>query len=145
MGRGLTYSIPLKIKVRLILWELDDKGERIGEKDMKEQYIFIRDIPLMTDRTSFIINGVERVVTNQLHRSLVLFSKVMSNPTESSYTTDKSYPQEERGYIFETDDKNVIYVRINKRRKIPATILLRVLGYSKIDILKLFTALKRSR
>ena len=70
MVRGLTYSIPLKINIRLTLWDLDEKtGEKIGVKDMKEQSLFIREIPLMTDRTSFIVNGVERVVVNQLHRS----------------------------------------------------------------------------
>ena len=64
MVRGLTYSIPLKINVRLTLWDLDEKtGEKIGVKDIKEQTLFIREIPLMTDRTSFIVNGVERVLT----------------------------------------------------------------------------------
>jgi DNA-directed RNA polymerase subunit beta len=70
MVRGLTYSIPLRINIRLTLWDLDEKtGERIGVKDIKEQSLYIREIPLMTDRTSFIVNGVERVVVNQLHRS----------------------------------------------------------------------------
>lgn len=70
MERGLTYSVNLKMKVRLIVHERDEKtGEKIGIKDIKEQEIFVREIPLMTDRISFIINGVERVVVNQLHRS----------------------------------------------------------------------------
>ena len=69
MVRGLTYSIPLKITIRLVLWDKDDNGGQIGVKDIKEQVIYVREIPLMTDRVSFIINGVERVVVNQLHRS----------------------------------------------------------------------------
>ena len=81
MERGITYSIPLKIKIRLIFWEKDEKsGEKLAVKDVKEQSIFIREIPLMTDRTSFIINGVERVVVNQLHRSPgVIFKEEESN------------------------------------------------------------------
>ena len=70
MERSLTYSVSLKMKVRLVLWDRDENTkEKLGVKDIKEQSIFVRDIPLMTDRTSFIINGVERVVVNQLHRS----------------------------------------------------------------------------
>jgi len=70
MEKGLTYSIPIRIKIRLIVHERDEKtGEKIGIKDIKEQTLYVRDIPLMTERTSFIINGVERVIVNQLHRS----------------------------------------------------------------------------
>ena len=70
MVRGLTFSIPLQIRIRLTIWDInDDTGERESVKDIKEQMLHIKDIPLMTERTSFIINGVERVVVNQLHRS----------------------------------------------------------------------------
>ena len=62
MVRGLTYSIPLKIKIRLLLWDKDEKNEQVGIKDIKEQTVYVREIPLMTDRVSFIINGVEKVV-----------------------------------------------------------------------------------
>ena len=86
MERGLTYSIPLKIKIRLVLWERDEKtGEKLGVKDIKEQSIFVREIPLMTERTSFIINGVERVVVNQLHRS----PGVIFKEEESSSASNK--------------------------------------------------------
>ena len=86
MERGLTYSVPLKIKIRLILWNRDDKtGEKLGIKDIKEQSIYVREIPLMTDRTSFIINGVERVVVNQLHRS----PGVIFKEEEASSATSK--------------------------------------------------------
>ena len=141
MVRGLTYSIPLKINIRLTLWDLDEKtGEKIGVKDMKEQSLFIREIPLMTDRTSFIVNGVERVVVNQLHRSPgVIFKEEESNTAESKLIyTGQIIPDRGSWLYFEYDAKDVLYVRINKRRKVPVTILFRALGYSKEDIIKLF-------
>ncbi len=141
MERGLTYSIPLKIKVRLVLWERDEKtGEKLGVKDIKEQSIFIREIPLMTDRTSFIINGVERVVVNQLHRSPgVIFKEEESNTSSSKLVyTGQIIPDRGSWLYFEYDAKDVLYVRINKRRKVPVTILFRALGYSKQDIIKMF-------
>ena len=141
MVRGLTYSIPLKINIRLTLWDLDEKtGEKIGVKDMKEQSLFIREIPLMTDRTSFIVNGVERVVVNQLHRSPgVIFKEEESNTADNKLIyTGQIIPDRGSWLYFEYDAKDVLYVRINKRRKVPVTILFRALGYSKEDIIKLF-------
>jgi DNA-directed RNA polymerase subunit beta len=141
MVRGLTYSIPLKINIRLTLWDLDEKtGEKIGVKDMKEQSLFIREIPLMTERTSFIVNGVERVVVNQLHRSPgVIFKEEESNTTDNKLIyTGQIIPDRGSWLYFEYDAKDVLYVRINKRRKVPVTILFRALGYSKEDIIKLF-------
>jgi len=141
MERGLTYSVSLKMKIRLVLWERDEKtGEKIGVKDMKEQSIYVRDIPLMTDRTSFIINGVERIVVNQLHRSPGVIFKEEESATSSGKLvyTAQIIPDRGAWLYFEYDPKDILYVRINKRRKIPATILFRALGYSKQDILKLF-------
>ncbi|QKF82986.1 DNA-directed RNA polymerase subunit beta [Halarcobacter ebronensis] len=141
MVRGLTYSIPLKINIRLTLWDLDEKtGEKIGVRDMKEQSLFIREIPLMTDRTSFIVNGVERVVVNQLHRSPgVIFKEEESNTSGNKLIyTGQIIPDRGSWLYFEYDAKDVLYVRINKRRKVPVTILFRALGYSKEDIIKLF-------
>ncbi|WP_198305208.1 DNA-directed RNA polymerase subunit beta [Arcobacter vandammei] len=141
MVRGLTYSIPLKINIRLTLWDLDEKtGEKIGVKDIKEQSLFIREIPLMTERTSFIVNGVERVVVNQLHRSPgVIFKEDESNTTDSKLLyTGQIIPDRGSWLYFEYDAKDVLYVRINKRRKVPITILFRALGYSKEDIIKMF-------
>ncbi|MDY5557235.1 DNA-directed RNA polymerase subunit beta/beta' [Helicobacter sp.] len=141
MERGLTYSIPLKIKIRLVLWERDEKtGEKLGVKDIKEQSIFVREIPLMTDRTSFIINGVERVVVNQLHRSPgVIFKEEESSSASNKLVyTGQIIPDRGSWLYFEYDAKDTLFVRVNKRRKVPVTILFRALGYSKQDILKMF-------
>ena len=141
MVRGMTYSIPLKINIRLTLWDLDEKtGEKIGVKDIKEQSLFIREIPLMTEKTSFVVNGVERVVVNQLHRSPgVIFKEEESNTAGNKLIyTGQIIPDRGSWLYFEYDAKDVLYVRINKRRKVPVTILFRALGYSKEDIIKLF-------
>ncbi len=141
MERGLTYSVHLKMKIRLILWDKNEKtGEKTGVKDIKEQYLYIRDIPLMTGRTSFIINGVERVVVNQLHRSPGVIFKEEESTTVSNKLlyTAQIIPDRGSWLYFEYDAKDTLYVRINKRRKVPVTILFRALGYSKQDILKLF-------
>ncbi len=141
MERGLTYSVSIKMNIRLILWDKDEKtGEKTGVKDIKEQAIFIREIPLMTDRTSFVINGVERVVVNQLHRSPGVIFKEEESPTVANKLIYNAQIIPDRGswLYFEYDAKDTLFVRINKRRKVPITILFRALGYSKQDILKLF-------
>lgn len=140
MERGITYAIPLKMKIRLILWDKDDKGEKTVMKDIKEQSIFIREIPLMTDRTSFIINGVERVVVNQLHRSPgVIFKEEESSTSFNKLIyTAQIIPDRGSWLYFEYDAKDTLFVRINKRRKVPVTILFRAMGYSKRDIVRMF-------
>ncbi len=147
MERGITYSIPLKIKIRLILFAKDEKTDKLSIKDIKEQGIFIRDIPLMTDRTSFIINGVERVVVNQLHRSPgVIFKEEESATTSNKLIhTGQIIPDRGSWLYFEYDSKDTLFVRINKRRKVPITILLRALRYTKQEILKIFYPLIKVR
>ena len=141
MERSITYSIPLKIKVRLILWERDEKtGEKIGIKDVKEQSIYVREIPLMTPKTSFIINGVERVVVNQLYRSPGVIFKEEETISSSNKLVHIGQIIPDRGswLYFEYDAKDTLFVRINKRRKVQVTILLRAIGYTKQDIIKIF-------
>jgi len=141
MERGLTYAVSLRMKTRLVLWDRDENTkEKLGVKDIKEQSIFVRDIPLMTDRTSFIINGVERVVVNQLHRSPgVIFKREESTTAGNALIyTGQVIPDRGSWLYFEYDPKDILYMRINKRRKVPVTIMFRALGYSKQDILKLF-------
>jgi len=141
MERGLTYSVSLRMKTRLVLWDRDENTkEKLGVKDIKEQSIFVRDIPLMTERTSFIINGVERVVVNQLHRSPgVIFKEEEATTVGNKLIyTGQIIPDRGSWLYFEYDPKDILYMRINKRRKVPVTIMFRALGYSKQDILKLF-------
>ncbi len=141
MERGLTYSVSLKLKIDLIIWNRDEKtGERLDPKEVKSQNIYVRDIPLMTDRTSFIVNGVERVIVNQLHRSPgVIFKVDESNTTAHKLIySAQIIPNRGSWLYFEYDAKDILFARINKRRKIPITILLRAIGYTKEDIIKIF-------
>ena len=133
MERGLTYAVSLRMKTRLVMWERDENTkEKLGVKDIKEQSIFVRDIPLMTERTSFIINGVERVVVNQLHRSPGVIFKQEESTTAGNKLiyTGQIIPDRGSWLYFEYDPKDIIYMRINKRRKVPVTIMFRALGYS---------------
>jgi len=141
MERGLTYSVSLKLNIGLKVWNRDEKtGQKIDVKDEKTQHIYVRDIPLMTERTSFIINGIERIIVNQLHRSPGVIFKVEESNTTSHKQLYSAQIIPNRGVwlYFEYDAKDILYARINKRRKIPITILLRALGYTKEDIVKIF-------
>ncbi len=146
MERGLTYAVSLKMKTRLVLWDRDENTkEKLGVKDIKEQSIFVRDIPLMTERTSFIVNGVERVVVNQLHRSPGVIFKEEESTTAGNKLiyTGQIIPDRGSWLYFEYDPKDILYMRINKRRKVPVTIMFRAMGYSKQDILKMFYPLQK--
>ncbi len=141
MERGLTYAVSLKLKIALTIWNRDEKtGERLDPKEIKEQAIYVRDIPLMTDRTSFIVNGVERVIVNQLHRSPGVIFKEAEATTVANKLVYSAQIIPDRGswLYFEYDAKDILYARINKRRKIPVTILFRALDYTKEDIIRLF-------
>jgi len=146
MERGLTYAVSLKMNIALTIWNRDEKtGEKLDPKEIKEQAVFVRDIPLMTERTSFIVNGVERVIVNQLHRSPGVIFKETEGTTIGSPLLYSAQIIPDRGswLYFEYDSKEILYARINKRRKIPVTILFRALDYSKDDIIKLFYATKQ--
>jgi DNA-directed RNA polymerase beta subunit len=141
MERGLTYSVSLKMNISLTIWNRDEKtSEKLEPKEIKEQAVFVRDIPLMTDRTSFVVNGVERVIVNQLHRSPGVIFKEEEGTTVGAGMLYSAQIIPDRGswLYFEYDSKDILYARINKRRKIPVTILFRALDYSKDDIVKFF-------
>jgi DNA-directed RNA polymerase beta subunit len=141
MERGLTYAVSLKMNIALTIWNRDEKtGEKLDPKEIKEQAVFVRDIPLMTDRTSFVVNGVERVIVNQLHRSPGVIFKEEESTTAGHKLLYSAQIIPDRGswLYFEYDSKEILYARINKRRKIPVTILFRALDYTKEDIVKLF-------
>jgi len=145
MERGLTYSVSLKMNIALTIWNRDEKtGEKLDPKEIKEQAVFVRDIPLMTDRTSFIVNGVERVIVNQLHRSPGVIFKEEESTVAGGKQLYSAQIIPDRGswLYFEYDSKEILYARINKRRKIPVTILFRALDYTKEDIVKLFYSTK---
>jgi len=145
MERGLTYSVSLKMNISLTIWNRDEKtGEKLDPKEIKEQAVFVRDIPLMTERTSFVVNGVERVIVNQLHRSPGVIFKEEEGTTVGAGMLYSAQIIPDRGswLYFEYDSKDILYARINKRRKIPVTILFRALDYSKDDIVKLFYSTK---
>ncbi|MEW5746984.1 MAG: DNA-directed RNA polymerase subunit beta [Nitrospirota bacterium] len=138
--KGLTFAAPLKIKVRLNIWERDDRGNRIL-KESREQEVYIGDMPIMTETGSFIINGTERVIVSQLHRSPGVYFAPDKGKTHASgrlLYTARAIPARGSWLDFEFDSKDILYVRIDRRRKLPATIVLKALGYSNEDLLKTF-------
>lgn len=139
--RGLTYAAPLKVKMRLVLFEKDTPANAPVVKDIKEQEVYMGEMPLMTDSGSLIINGTERVVVSQLHRSPGVFFEHDRGKTHSSgklLYSARIIPYRGSWLDFEFDPKDSVFVRIDRRRKLPATVLLRALKYSTEDILNLF-------
>src|ERR1700744_4273583 len=136
--RGMTYSAPLKVTVRLTIYDKDPETGAKSIRDIKEQEVFFGDIPLMTQNGTFIVNGTERVIVSQLHRSPGVFFETASNRT---YFLGKIIPYRGSWVEFEYDQKNTLYVRIDRKRKFLGTIFLRALGLrSDEDILKTFYA-----
>lgn len=139
--RGLTYAAPLRIKVRLTLFEKDSVAASQKIRDIREQEVYMGELPLMTETGSFIVNGTERVVVSQLHRSPGVFFDHDRGKTHSSgkiLYSARIIPYRGSWLDFEFDHKDCLFVRIDRRRKLPATILLRALGYSVEDILDTF-------
>ncbi|MFG1498547.1 DNA-directed RNA polymerase subunit beta [Saccharospirillum sp. HFRX-1] len=137
--RGVTYAAPLRVKVRLIIYDKESPSKAI--KDIKEQEVYMGEMPLMTDNGTFIINGTERVVVSQLHRSPGVFFDHDKGKTHSSgklLYSARVIPYRGSWLDFEFDPKDQVYVRIDRRRKLPATILLRALGYTNQEILDRF-------
>jgi DNA-directed RNA polymerase subunit beta len=138
--RGMTYSAPIKVTNQLMIYDTRDGGDRIV-RDIKEQEVYFGELPLMTDTGTFIINGTERVVVSQLHRSPGVFFDHDKGKTHSSgklLYSARVIPYRGSWLDFEFDPKDIIYVRIDRRRKMHATVLLRALGYTTQDLLNYF-------
>ncbi|MFM7482613.1 MAG: DNA-directed RNA polymerase subunit beta [Candidatus Methylopumilus sp.] len=137
--RGLTYGVPLRVKVRLTL--MDKEASKPTVKEIKEQEVYMGEIPLMTDNGSFVINGTERVIVSQLHRSPGVFFEHDRGKTHSSgklLFSARIIPYRGSWLDFEFDPKDYLYFRVDRRRKMPVTILLKALGYSPEQILETY-------
>src|SRR5919198_1079571 len=129
--RGMTFSAPIKVVVRLVVWDKDEETGAQSIRDVKEQEVYFGEIPLMTENGTFIINGTERVVVSQLHRSPGAFfdhDKGKSHSSGKILFNARIIPYRGSWIDFEFDHKDILYVRIDRRRKLPATVLLRALG-----------------
>lgn len=139
--RGMTYAAPLRVKVRLVLYDKETPAESKIKKEIKEQEVYMGEIPLMTEHGTFVINGTERVVVSQLHRSPGVFYDHDKGKTHSSgklLYNARIIPYRGSWLDFEFDPKDLLFVRIDRRRKLPVTILLRALGYTVEEILAIF-------
>jgi DNA-directed RNA polymerase subunit beta len=129
--RGMTFSAPIKVVVRLVVWDKDEETGAQSIRDVKEQEVYFGEIPLMTQNGTFIINGTERVVVSQLHRSPGAFfdhDKGKSHSSGKLLYNARIIPYRGSWIDFEFDHKDLLYVRIDRRRKLPATVLIRALG-----------------
>ncbi|XBQ16230.1 MAG: DNA-directed RNA polymerase subunit beta [Oceanicaulis sp.] len=139
--RDMTYAAPLKVKMRLIVFDVDEETGARSVKDIKEQDVYMGDIPLMTDKGTFIINGTERVIVSQMHRSPGVFFDHDKGKTHASgkyLFAARIIPYRGSWLDFEFDAKDILHVRIDRRRKLPATTLLYALGLDKEEILATF-------
>ncbi len=139
MQRGLVYSCPLRAVLRLVIFNKSGSGRK--PKDIIEQEVFLGDMPLMTDNGTFVINGTERVIVSQLHRSPGVIFDHDGGKTHASRKllfTARVIPYRGSWLDMEFDPKDLLYIRIDRRRKLPATIMLRALGYSSEEILAMF-------
>ncbi|MDQ7014759.1 MAG: DNA-directed RNA polymerase subunit beta [Gammaproteobacteria bacterium] len=139
--RGMTYAAPLRVLVRLVIFDKSAPASSKVVKDIKEQEVYMGELPLMTQNGAFIINGTERVIVSQLHRSPGVFFDHDKGKTHSSgklLFSARVIPYRGSWLDFEFDPKDCIYTRIDRRRKLPATVLLRALGYGTQEILDIF-------
>src|SRR5512137_888133 len=138
--RGMTYAVPLKVTIRLVVWNKDPETGAKTIRDIKEQEVYFGDIPLMTDNGTFIINGTERVIVSQLHRSPGAFF----HSEDKALYVAQIIPYRGSWVEFEYDAKNLLYVRIDRKRKFLATVFLRALGLRGADeIIRTFFAVDR--
>ncbi|RKU39391.1 DNA-directed RNA polymerase subunit beta [Candidatus Poribacteria bacterium] len=144
VARGVTYQVSLTARIMLVLREADPDADEPHVVDIRESDVYLGEVPLMTENGSFIVNGSERVIVSQLHRSPGAIFLEKSLPTGRRTPTAQIIPYRGAWVEFEVDAKDQIYVRIDKRKKLPATVLLRALGWeSDADILKLYAKTER--
>ncbi|MDH5785452.1 MAG: DNA-directed RNA polymerase subunit beta [Chromatiales bacterium] len=139
--RGMTYAAPLRVKLRLVIYDKESATKSV--KDVREQEVYMGEMPLMTENGTFVINGTERVIVSQLHRSPGVFFEHDKGKTHSSgklLFSARVIPYRGSWLDFEFDPKDALFVRIDRRRKLPSTILLRALGYDNEQILEMFFA-----
>ena len=139
--RGITYAAPLKVTLRLIVWDVDELTGMRSVRDIKEQEVYMGDMPLMTGHGTFVINGTERVIVSQMHRSPGVFFDHDRGKTHSSgkfLYAARIIPYRGSWLDFEFDAKDLVFVRIDRRRKLPVTVLLRALSMTSEDILSNF-------
>jgi len=146
IDRGMTYELPVRITVRLVVYDIDKDTGISNIRDIKEQEIYFGTIPLMTEKGTFIINGTERVVVSQLHRSSGVFFDHDKGKTHSSgkiIYSSRIIPVRGSWIDMEVDPKDIVYIRIDRRRKFPVTLLFRAFGYSVEDLLTYFYDFER--
>src|SRR5689334_7885980 len=139
--RGMTYAAPLKVTLRLIVFDVNEETGARSVKDIKEQDVYMGDMPLMTMNGTFVINGTERVIVSQMHRSPGVFFDHDRGKTHSSgklLFAARIIPYRGSWLDFEFDAKDIVYVRIDRKRKLPVTALLHALGLSSEEILNTF-------
>ena len=139
--RGQTYAAPLRVKVRLVIYDKEASGTPKPVKDVREQEVYLGEMPLMTDNGTFVINGTERVIVSQLHRSPGVFFDHDKGKTHSSgklLFSARIIPYRGSWLDFEFDPKDALFARIDRRRKLPVTIILRALGLSNEEMLDTF-------
>jgi DNA-directed RNA polymerase subunit beta len=139
--RGLTYAAPLRVKVRLIVYDKEAAGPKKPVKDVREQEVYLGELPLMTDNGTFVINGTERVIVSQLHRSPGVFfdhDRGKSHSSGKLLFSARIIPYRGSWLDFEFDAKDCVFARIDRRRKLPVTIILRALGMNETEILDVF-------
>ncbi|HEX6850662.1 MAG TPA: hypothetical protein VF139_04585, partial [Candidatus Polarisedimenticolaceae bacterium] len=141
--RGQTYTVPLKVTIQLVVYDKDPDTDARTIRDIKEQEVYFGEVPMLTEHGTFIVNGTERVIVSQLHRSPGVFFQ--SDPLKTSYVA-KIIPYRGSWVEFEFDQKNVLYVKIDRKRKFPATVFLRALGIEDdASILRAFYTPVRAR
>src|SRR5260221_4499100 len=139
--RGMTFAAPLKVTIQLVIWDVDPESGARSIKNVKEQEVYFGEIPLMTTNGTFMVNGTERVIVSQLHRSPGVFFDHDKSKTHASgklLYSARIIPYRGSWIDFEFDPRDILYVRIDRRRKFHATVLLRALGMTSEDLLNYY-------